>query len=230
MGKTQSAEEVKIEQIAVLGPELGPLYNLLYNEIIGLHYKWNEFEELYGRDESRIKIMNNTAPFFFAMIQEVLWKNIISGVERVTGQQEAGSNKNMNILAIPEFISDQKLKELVEIKIKTILEKTNFCRDWRNRMIAYYDYDLSINSNAKPLEKASKILVKEALNEILELINLLHGFYFKSTLMLDLIKSHKGALSLLYTLDDGLKERENYFNRSDTWGPGGSNVNSKEIY
>ena len=229
MSTTQSAEEIKKEQIAILGPEFGSLYNLLYNEIIWLHYKWTEFEELYGIEESRIKIMNNTAPSFFSMIQKILWENIISGIARITGQQETEGENNMTITAVPELINDQKLKESVEIKIKTILEKTNFCRDWRNRKIAHYDYDLSINSNAKPLEKASKILVKEALNEITALIDLLHGFYFKSTLILDQIQSNRGALSLLYTLDDGLKERENYFNRSGVWGPEGSNFNPNEI-
>ena len=47
--------------------------------------------------------------------------------------------------------------------------------------------------------------------------------------MLNQIKSNSGALSLLYTLDDGLKERENYFNRSGTWNAGDSNINPNEI-
>ncbi len=229
MSTTQSAEEIKKEQIAVLGPEFGSLYNLLYNEIIWLHYKWNEFEELYGREESRIKIMNNTAPFFFFMIQGVFWENILLGIARITDQQVTGGKKNMTILAIPELINDQELKKSVEIKIKTILGKTNFCRDRRNSKTPLYDYETSINSEAKPLEEASKILVKEALNEITALIDLLHGFYFKSTLILDQIQSNRGALSLLYTLDDGLKERENYFNRSGTWNTGDINIDPKEI-
>ena len=229
MSTTKSAEEIKKEQIAVLGPEFGSLYNLLYNEIIGLNIKWNEFEELYGIEESRIKIMNNTAPSFFSMIQKILWENIISGIAGITGQQETEGEKNMTITAVPELINDHELNKSVAIKIKTILEKTKFCRDRRNSMTPLYDYETSINSEAKPLEEASKILVKEALNEITALIDLLHGFYFKSTLILDRVQSNRGALSLLYTLDDGLKERENYFNRSGVWYSRDSNINPKEI-
>ncbi len=173
--------------------------------------------------------MNNTAPSFFSMIQKILWENIISGIARITGQQETEGENNMTITAVPELINDQKLKESVEIQIKTILGKTNFCRDRRNSKTPLYDYETSINSEAKPLEEASKILVKEALNEITALIDLLHGFYFKSTLILDQIQSNRGALSLLYTLDDGLKERENYFNRSGARNTGDINIDPKEI-
>ena len=35
--------------------------------------------------------------------------------------------------------------------------------------------------------------------------------------------------NLLYTLDDGLKERENYFNRSGTWNTGDINIDPNEI-
>jgi len=228
MSTTQSAEEIKKEQIAILGPEFGSLYNLLYNEIIWLHYKWTEFEELYGIEESRIKIMNNTAPSFFSMIQKILWENIISGIARITGRQETEGENNMTITAVPELINDQKLKESVEIKIKTILEKTNFCRDRRNSKTPLYDYETSINSKAKPLEEASQILVKESLYEITTLINLIHGFYFKSAHILDQIICVQGALSLLYALDDGLKERENYFNRSGVWYSRDRNINPKK--
>jgi len=47
--------------------------------------------------------------------------------------------------------------------------------------------------------------------------------------MLDQLKSHRGAFSLLYTLDNGLKERENYFNRTGTWNTGDINIDPNEI-
>ena len=56
MGNTKTAEEVRKEHTDKMGFELGSLYNSLYNEIIWLHYKWSEFEELYGTKESRIQM------------------------------------------------------------------------------------------------------------------------------------------------------------------------------
>lgn len=216
MGTTKTAEEVKKEQQSIMGPELGSLYNLLYNETIWLHYKWTEFEELYGVNESRIKLMNQTAPFFFFIIQKVLWENILLGIARITDRSKIGDKKNISIQALPDLIENQELKEKIKIEIKEILLKTKFCRDWRNRWIAHYDYNLSLDSNAQPLETANRKLLKESLKQITAFINILHDHYFKSRLMLDYIKSDRGAHSLLHTLKDGLRERDNYFNRLST--------------
>jgi len=216
MGTTKTAEEVKKEQQSIMGIELGSLYNLLYNETIWLHYKWIEFEELYGVKESRIKMLNQSAPFFFFIIQKVLWENILLGIARITDSTKTGDKRNISIQALPDLIENEELREKIKIEINEILQKTKFCRDWRNRWIAHYDYNLSLDSNAQPLETANRKLIKESLKQITAFINILHEHYFKSRLMLDHIKNNRGANLLLRTLKDGLREKENYLNRLAT--------------
>jgi hypothetical protein len=229
MGNTKSAEEVRKEHIDKMGFELGSLYNSLYNEIIWLHYKWSEFEELYGTKESRIQIINQSAFFFFFIIQKVLWENILLGIARITDPAKSRGKKNITIQALPGLIHNEKLKGEVKSSIKIILEKTEFCRDLRNRWISHYDYKLSINENAKPLEKANRLLVTESLDEIEKLINILLNEYFQSTLMLKVIKSSNGSLALLQVLRYGLKERENYFRRISTRTLENDDIYQKEI-
>jgi len=229
MGTTRTAEEVRREHIDKMGIELGSLYNSLYNEIIWLHYKWSEFEELYGIKESRIKLMNQTAPFFFFIIQKILWENILLGIARITDPKKSRGKKNITIQTLPELIDDEKLKEKIELSIQIILEKTKFCRDWRNRWISHHDYDLSINNSAKPLEKANRLLVKESLEEITELISIILYHYFQSTLMLKVIRSSNGSLALLQVLNDGLIERKNYLKRISTRNFEDYDINPKKI-
>jgi AbiU2 len=211
-----TGEEVRRNQIEIMGFELGSYYNSLYNEIIWLHYKWSEFEELYGTKESRIQLINQSAPFFFFIVQKVLWENILLGIARITDPTKSKGKKNITIQALPVLIHDEHLKNKIEISIKIILEKTKFCRDWRNRWISHHDYELSINENVKPLENANRLLVRESLEEIESLINILLKEYFQSTLMLKVIKSSNGSLALLQVLRDGLKEREDNFKRIST--------------
>ncbi len=229
MGTNQTAEEIKKEQITKMGLELGSLYNLLYNETIWLHYKWVEYRELFGTKDSRIKLLNDTAPFFFFIIQRTLWENLILGIARITDPPKTFNKRNITIQAIPEFIEEQNLKEKLELKIKIIIEKTSFCRDWRNRRITHYDYELNINENAKPLEKASRELLKESLKLILEFINILHKHYFDSKLYLEKINSSRGAFALLHTLNDGLHEKQNYYDRLTSGNLKDYDINPKDI-
>jgi len=120
MGNTKTAEEVRKEHTDKMGFELGSLYNSLYNEIIWLHYKWSEFEELYGTKESRIQLINQSAPFFFFIIQKVLWENILLGITRITDPTKSRGKKNVTIQALPGLIHDEKLKGKVESSIKII--------------------------------------------------------------------------------------------------------------
>lgn len=229
MGNTKTSNEVRKEHIDKMGFELGSLYNSLYNEIIWLHYKWSEFEELYGTKESQIEIINQSAPFFFFIIQKVLWENILLGIARITDPAKSRGKKNITIQALPGLIHDEKLKGKIESSIKIILEKTKFCRDLRNRWISHHDYELSINDNAKPLENANRHLVTESLEEIEKTINLLLNEYVQSTLMLKVIRSSNGSLALLQVLRDGLKERENYFKRISTRSLVNDDIYPKEI-
>jgi hypothetical protein len=229
MGTTKSAEEVKNEQISIMGFELGSLYNLLYNETIWLHYKWVEFNELYGAGKTRLKIMNETAPFFFLIIQKTLWENILLGIARITDPPKTMNKKNITIQTIPEFIAEQKLKDTLTLKIEIIKEKTGYCRDWRNRWISHHDYDLKLNENARPLETADKKLVQESLEIITDFINILQNHFFKSTLYLKKISSNRGAFSLLNFLNDGLNERQNYFERLSSGKLKDYDINPKKI-
>lgn len=92
----ETAKEVKEKRVQVMGKELGLLYDALYNEILWIKIKWMEFEELYGYGANRIEIMNKSAPFFFFVVEKVLWNDIILGIARITDNQIVGTKENGN--------------------------------------------------------------------------------------------------------------------------------------
>ena len=189
-----------------MGEDLGLLYDSLYNEIVWIKLKWIEFKELFGIKESRIELMNKTAPFFFYMIQNVLWENLLLGIARITDPKATSGKKNITINALSDYITDIEFKTTLDNLINEIMSESDFCRDWRNRHISHNDYKLSIdNQNAEPLKLASRLKFKTVLQKVDELVQLFEFKYFNSHTGFQYMTSDRGAINLLYIMESGLR-------------------------
>ena len=212
--------EIKSEMITKMGQDLGSLFYHIYNETVWLTMKWVEYKELYGTKESRIDLMNKTAPLFFYIVEKTLWKDLMLGITRLTDPEKSMGKKNITLSAIVSHIQEPELKEDIEKDIALLKEKTSFCRDWRNRSIAHFDYELNVNQQtAAPLESAHRKKLQEAINCIHGIIKKVYLHYLKSTVMFDFIDSYSGSKSLLIHVENGLRfgELKRKGKLSGTW-------------
>ena len=133
-----------------MGEALGIFYYTLWKELAFLYMKWKEYVKLFGTDPSHIELINKVASGFW-MVGFSFWENIVLHITCFTDNNK----RNLTIQGLPNLITDDKaLKEKVECLIKTALEKSDFCRDWRNRSMAHKDLDLAAgNKSAKPLDR-----------------------------------------------------------------------------
>lgn len=210
MEKTYTPEEVKQKMIDRMGTDFGLLFYSLNNELLWLTKRWIEFRELYGTKETRIDLLNSSAPFFFYTIQNVLWENLLLGIARITDPQKSRvkkeEKKNITFKAIPSFIEDPAFKNEIADLIKELETETEFCRDWRNRWIAHMDYELSTDKkNAKPLEEATRAKYRTALERVHEIYNKISLKYLGSEKPFKFMKNDGGAISLLNTIELGLR-------------------------
>jgi hypothetical protein len=97
--------------------------------------------------------------------------------------------------------------------VRTAIERTEFCRDWRNRHIAHRDLRLALNEPAKPLAKADKAKVDAALKAVVEVMNAVDIYFTGSETRYDLYSPRHGAVALLYVIDDGVKAEEQRMER-----------------
>lgn len=217
---TQTTEELKADMIKKLGTDFGSLLYSLYNEITWLTFKWIEFKELFGTKESRIELMNKSAPFFFFVVQKTLWDNLLLGIARITDPPETRGKKNTTLKALGQYIPDDNFKSEFEKDLNDILTESEFCRDWRNRWIAHMDYELAVNrQNAKPLEPATRLKLRMTMEKIHSLYSKVSSKYLGTVTKFEFLSSNRGSLSLLHRIEDGLRFDDEVYKskRNGTW-------------
>jgi len=204
MSRYSTADEVKQEHIDKLGNDLGLLYHELCNEVGWLYLKWEDYVELFGTNPTRIDLLNKSAPVFFRIIQDTLFKDVLLHITRLTDPPKSLGKKNLTIQCLPSLVN-ASISVSVSEHVSNAIEKASFCRDWRNRHIAHSDFNLAMGEQVEPLEHASHAKVKDALDSISRVLNVISEFYMQAAVAFDSIGGPGGALDLLYVLDDGLE-------------------------
>jgi hypothetical protein len=200
-----TAEEAKARNIEKIGQALGEHYSALWQEVAWLYRKWGEYVELFGTKLSRIDLLNRAAPAFFHMLQDALWENILLHIARLTDPPTTSGKPNLTIRNLSDLSVAAEIQADLSLLINDTLEKTRFCRDWRNRHIAHKDLNLILDASVMPLSPASRQSVRDALAAIVAVLNKIEAVYLESTTFFDTPHYGDGALALLYVIDDGVR-------------------------
>jgi hypothetical protein len=206
----RTAAQAKTANIEKMGSALGAQYSALWQEVATIHLNWGEFVELYGTKPERLELINRAAGTFFGVVQRSLWEGVLLHLARLTDPSKSpGKDRfNLTIQNFPELIDDANTKREVSDLTQVAIEKTEFCRDWRNRHIAHRDLKLALDEPATPLARADKAKVDTALKAIVEVMNAVDIYFTGSETRYDVQSTHQGAVGLLYILDDGVKAGE----------------------
>lgn len=191
-----------------MGEDLGRIYHALSNELAWVYLKWGEYVALFGTKPSRIDLLNKAAGNFFRIIQDGLWEDVLLHIARLTDSPRSKGKENLSIRGLPPLITKPEVRETIQRSIDAALTRSEFARDWRNRHIAHKDLKLALADGAEPLVSASRAAVKDALAAIAGVLNALSREYLDSTTMFEGLGAYRGAESLLYVLDDGLRAEQ----------------------
>ena len=199
-----SRDEAKA-QYEKMGEALGSQFSALWQEVAWLHMKWGEFVELFGTSSERVDLLNQAAPSFFHLIQDTLWENTLLHLTRLTDSPKSVGKPNLTIQNLPELATNSLDKVNIQRLVDIARDKTEFCRDWRNRHIAHRDLDLALGGSASPLKAGSRQSVKEALTAIADVLNAVERIHMRDGTHFTAGTLHGGAISLLRVLDDGVR-------------------------
>jgi hypothetical protein len=188
--------------IRQMGTELGTIYHALWVEVVLLYTDWEEYVVLFGTSEARVRLLNASAHAFFAPVGDMMWEHTLLHITRVTDAPKKGKQGRLTVRSLPKLV-DPSLHAKLELALRTVSDRTAFCRDWRDRYIAHTDLQLALDSNAKPLREGSRQKVEEALDAIAEVMNIV-GEHYGEPRTHFVLNRPQGAERLLQLLQYGL--------------------------
>jgi hypothetical protein len=176
----QWSEDVRAQHLSSFGEVLGPLYTALSSDVLWLHIKWLEYRELYAGSSERIRLLNDSAPNFFGMLQSILWHDVLLHIARLTDPPRQPGGENLTLLSLPEVLDDTDLQAEVETKLDCAVAAANFARQYRNKHLAHRDLDHALE-RAEPLTQGSRQQVEEVLGLFVEALNTVNNHYCEAT-------------------------------------------------
>jgi hypothetical protein len=203
---TFSAEQVEQRYLRQMGEALGTVYYRLYGQCVWLHMKWREYALLFTEGEDTIDLLNKSAPGFFHVVQETLFRDVLLHMCRLTDPPTTGrsARANLTLLMLPALVSDD-LRTTLNRSIEDVKRKTEFARDWRNRRIGHTDLLLALNQSTHPLPPADHRVVTSAVAAISQALNTVEGHYSEGgPVGYEVASTLGGADSLLSILKRGL--------------------------
>ncbi|NPA71218.1 MAG: hypothetical protein GXO35_00185 [Gammaproteobacteria bacterium] len=210
MSTQRSPDEIRQHYVDEMGALLGEYFARLWQEVAFLYWKWQEFIQLFGSDPADVEVLNQVAPAFFRMIQDMWWRDVVLHIARLTDPPASGRKGKMNftLMRLPLLIDEPTLNNQVTKELENLKIKVKRFRDWRNRRIAHRDLDLVFGGETSSLPSVGRQHLEEVLRAIMLVMNLIEEKYVGASTRFDVVASHSGARSMLFYLKKGLMCRE----------------------
>lgn len=200
--------------------ELADLHWHLEDELTWLHLGWKEYKTLFATNQKRVDLLNATAPNFFVHFEDLVWRETMLYLCRLTDPPRSVGKDNLTVLRLPSAIDDAKLSAKVQQEADAAKDAASFARDWRHRRIAHRSLEHVLNPEIKPLARASRADIENALAALRQVMNSVSVHYegyhhdFEG-----IITAFTGAKSLLYYLSIGLEADETRKQAGVQWSP-----------
>jgi hypothetical protein len=213
------------EAIAQMGRKLGTLYWALWQEVVFLHIKWAECNELFHTTPDRVDLLNQAAPAHFSIMQEVYWEDVILHIARLTDRASSpgkGRRENLTVRLLPDLVQNPQSKAAIELRVQTAVRLSAACQDWRNRRLAHRDRLLALSNydpanQVMPLDDMSRKILNDAVEALELVLNEISERLTGSSLHFRNVHTSGGASVLLHVLKEGLQAQAI---REERWSHG----------
>ena len=197
-------EALKQEYREKLGGEFGTvLYEIRNDWLTGL-VRIREYRVLFS-DHKAVKLLNGAGGPFMSDVQQILWRDLLLHVTRLTDPATTGRHKNLSVQALPPFCKkpdfQAKYPELHTV-VQTLVDKAVAAaespREWRNRRISHTDRGLAIDSNAESLAPTSLRQIQAGLDAVHAVIATIAGEVLKHDTLNDVVVEPRAEAFLVY--------------------------------
>ena len=187
----------------------------LWNELVQLHDTWAQYIQLYGSSRERIGLLNETARWFFALLQRVMLRDVFLGIARLTDEPGSGQRKNLTIRVLlddPEVVARPELCSELERLMNAAATRAAPIRKHRNKYIAHLDHAVAVGAHDDPLPSVLREEISGVVDDFATIYNVHSGAIHDSNAFFDL-DSDGSAEALAQALVDArswraLQDRE----------------------
>lgn len=163
--------------------------NFIEVELITIQRRYDILKELFGTEKEYVNLLNETAPFFFYLVQTGFLENTILSIARLMDPPKQGNFNNMSlekfIDILKEETSDEKQTSISEetliIELNLILNcyvkyTTEILNSYRNKKIAHNDHDV-LEKTAEIVDKITFQHLELALTSLRDFVNAVNIHY-----------------------------------------------------
>lgn len=204
MSNASNSDEIRARYVDALGAPLGEMMHDLYNEVVWVHAKWVEYRELFGTNEERLALLNESASWTFFIVQRVLIDDIILHLARLTDSPRSKGKQTVTIQALPKLLDSKRIQAEIRERVEVVVADLEFARVHRNRRIAHRDLRTMRDAHPEPLPAATREAIERSLEGIRGVMNFIEGELLDSNVFYeDGVHSLRGASMLLRQLAAG---------------------------
>jgi hypothetical protein len=184
------------------------VFEELRKEIIWLHARWILYNQLYGKSEKRVDLLNESAGTFFYVVQETFLADVHIALSKLSDPAATGRFDNLSLEQLQIRVDAECVSDLSN-KTGTLLAafhtRCGPFRELRNKTLAHYDLDTALQ-RATPLPPTSREMVNGALEALRGYMNAIEGHYEDSETAYDHFVMHASdGDSLAHLLKAGLQ-------------------------
>jgi hypothetical protein len=162
---------------ANMAKEMEEEFRLIQKELFTIIAKWQTFVDLYGT-ESHVALLNNTAPLFFHIVQDIFVDNIILSVQRLLDPATSARKQTLSIAHLIDHLAQSGPAPLYsEVHDLYSNIRTNAARlkTIRDKLLAHNDLSEKRNQSASLYTGVTRNFIAEQITSLCKLMNKIHS-------------------------------------------------------
>ncbi len=157
-----------------IAPELRELFEVLNEEVTWLHTVWELYIQFYGTSDENYKIMNASAPQFFAILKTMLFNELVMILNRLTEKATTLGKANASLeklIAQLDVVQDAKLISSLQQRLLRTRNNYNAFRIWRDKILSHNDFAIALQRESCDLPGITREEAEAAIHEIADFMN-----------------------------------------------------------
>src|SRR5206468_1454309 len=76
------------------------------SELTWIHWRWKQYRILFDEKPSRIDLLNQAAPLFFRIVQDVFFEYTLLAIARLVGPIQSVGKPNLTVKRFPPLLAE----------------------------------------------------------------------------------------------------------------------------